>query len=112
MVDGTVGVKQAAGADRQIDNDTDGSIYRQKVWDAGPLGAWDYHAGINGTVDVIGRLVSLTAVAAGAASLTINGGDSIPIPAGGAFTLDVRGALDDPVLVFAGTSSFFVEVIS
>lgn len=110
MADGTVGVKQAAGADRQIDNDTDGSKYRQKVWDAGPVGTWGYLAGVSGTETVTGRVVSIAARGTGA-TLTINGGDTVAIPDGG-FEFSPSGALVDPVLVFTDTDSYFVEVVT
>lgn len=112
MADGTVGVKQDPSADRQIDNDTDGSVYRQKIWDAGPVGTWTYSAGVDGTVNVVGRVLLVVCHATGSATLTIDGGDSIIIPALTQFALDVRGNLTDPELVFTGTDSYFIEYVA
>lgn len=111
IADGTVGVRQATAPDRPIDNDTDGSKYRQKVWDAGPIGTWGYNAGTSGTVTLTGgkRLLSAAVHASSVASMTINGGDSIPIPANVAFDVTPKMSLTDPTLVFTGSDSFFVE---
>lgn len=78
-------------------------------------GIWSYRAGTSGTVVVAagGRVLQLSAIATGAGSITINGGDSIPIPAGAAVTLVPEGNIGgSPTIVFTGTAAFFVEVVT
>ena len=79
------------------------------------LGAWGYNAGTAGTLTVAAnkRILSLTVVApqTTAASMTINAGSTITVPAGTALTLSPRANLVAPTLVFTGTSSYFVEFV-
>lgn len=78
-------------------------------------GVWAYDAGVSGTV-VVGvgkRVLQITASATlTAGSLTINGGAAITIPAGRALTIEPRGALVAPTIVFTGTDAYFVEEVS
>lgn len=78
-------------------------------------GTWAYLAGVSGTsaVPVGGRVLSVGALGgAGAGSVTINGGASIPIPAGTPWSLEPKGNLVSPTFVFTGTQSFTVEYVS
>jgi hypothetical protein len=77
-------------------------------------GTWDYYAGTSGTVNVAAgeRVLSIAAHATTAATLTIDGGDSIPIPAATQINLVPMGNLVAPTLVFTGTDSYMVEVVS
>ncbi len=75
-------------------------------------GSWDYSAGASGTVNIpAGRRVLGIAATGGtaAASLTINGGASVPIPANMSVEFAPRGNLVAPTLVFTSTASFLVE---
>lgn len=81
-------------------------------------GTWAYHAGISGVVNVVGRVLQITAVALQAAgSITINGGDTIPLPYGAtdkvstSITICPEGTLDSPTITFTNTDSYFIEVL-
>ena len=80
-------------------------------------GTWDYKAGASGTVtitagQVLGVLVHATGVGA---SMTVNGGQSIPIPlVGFAFSPqgNLIGTVANPVvIVFTGTDMYMVEYV-
>jgi hypothetical protein len=88
------------------------------------VGTWAYYAGTAGPVTVgtklgVGeRVIGIAAaVSAAGATVTIDGGDTIPIPFPSSgepvvgIELAPRGNLVDPVIVFAGTDSFMVEVV-
>lgn len=75
-------------------------------------GTWSYQAGTDGTENITGRVISISAHASSAGTLTINGGDSIPIPANASFSLQPLGNLVDPALVFTGTDSYFIEALA
>lgn len=81
-------------------------------------GTWSYYAGTAGTVNVTGRVLQVTAIALeAAASFTINGGDTITIPYGTtdkvstALTVEPKGNLVDPTVIFTGTTAYFIEVV-
>lgn len=79
-------------------------------------GVWDYAAGTSGTVNVPanGRVIGIAAAATSAgATVTIDGGDAIPIPfaTGVVSFVDVapRANVIAPVVDFFATASFLVE---
>lgn len=78
-------------------------------------GTWGYNAGTAGTLTVAAnkRILAITATAGAllGASMTINGGQTITIPAGTALTITPRANLTAPTLVFTSTASYFVEFI-
>lgn len=83
-------------------------------------GTWGYHSGTNGTLNMSGskRVLQITAIALeAAATITINGGDVITLPYGStdkassSITIEPRGNLTDPALIFTGTDSYFVEYV-
>lgn len=77
-------------------------------------GAWNYAAGIQGTPTLPeGARIIQIALAAGLtpASMTINGGDSITVPANQALTIEPKGNLVAPTLIFTSTASYFVEFV-
>lgn len=78
-------------------------------------GTWGYNAGTSGTLAVAAnkRILAITATAPtlAAASMTINGGQTITIPAGTTITISPRANLTSPTLVFTSTTSYFVEFI-
>jgi hypothetical protein len=78
------------------------------------VGAWSYHSGVSGTLVVPAgqRVLGISAHATAAGSMVINGGSSIPIPAGASFNLEPNGNLVAPTVVFTGTDAYFVEVVS
>lgn len=79
-------------------------------------GVWGYLAGTSGSVSVPAnkRVLQIRAAAGGvsSASMTINGGATITLPAGGQpICIYPRGNLVAPALVFTSTVSYFVEYI-
>lgn len=80
-------------------------------------GDWAYRAGTSGTVDFASvptqkRILNITATAptTGNGSITINGGDAITVPAGLQFNVPIpEEKLVDPVIVFTGTDSYYVD---
>lgn len=78
-------------------------------------GTWGYDAGVSGSVTIgVGkRILQITAVAGGlGATMTINGGSTVTIPALTSITIEPRGNLTAPSLVFTGTAAYFVEHVS
>lgn len=76
-------------------------------------GTWDYVSGVSGTVVIAAsrRVLRIAAHATIAGSLTINGGNSVPIAAGSTLSIEPKGNLVAPTIVFTGTSSYFVESV-
>ena len=75
-------------------------------------GATAYSAGVSGTVVIpAGGRVTMWSVGAGgvAATVTVNNGDLITIPAGESFTAEPKGELVAPTFIFTGTSAYYVE---
>lgn len=112
--------------------DTDGNLVQLVDGSNGPLatqagqaallaamnvdtGTWSYVAGVSGTV-VAGagkRVVGISATASGAgAYITINGGDQILVMASTALNMAPRGQLVAPTIVFSGTSTYLVEMVT
>lgn len=75
-------------------------------------GTWSYYSGINGSVGVTGRVVGISAYSALGGTLTINGGATVTLPIGVAISIEPKGNLVNPTIVFTGTSTYFVEVVS
>lgn len=77
-------------------------------------GNWSYIAGTSGVRSLASnqRVTSISCIgSSGSGSLTINGGESIAIPAFNSFSLDIKGRLFGPTLNFVNTASYAVEVI-
>ena len=74
-------------------------------------GTFAYAAGASGTVSVPGTVHSWAARTPSdvAGFVTIDGGTSIPIPAGGSVGGDPQGTLQSAVFVFSGTDAYLVE---
>lgn len=75
-------------------------------------GVWGYIAGTSGSETVTGRVLSISAHSTAGGSMTIDGGDSIVIPANSSIGIAPQGNLIDPVLVFTTTDSYFVEFLT
>lgn len=77
-------------------------------------GTWAYYAGVSGSVGVTAgqRVLSISCHCTTAGTVTINGGSSIPVPANVGFSVDMRGVLVAPTIVFTGTDSYFIEVVA
>jgi hypothetical protein len=78
------------------------------------FGTWGYYAGTNGSVTVTSgqRVLGIGTHATTAGSFTINGGSSIPVPAGVSVNIQPLANLVAPTIVFTGTDSYFIEVVS
>lgn len=78
------------------------------------FGTWAYYSGINGTVVVTGgqRVVGISAYSATGGSFTINGGSTITLPAGTAISIEPNANLIAPTIIFTGTNTYFIEVVS
>lgn len=77
-------------------------------------GTWTYYAGVNGTVTVTAgqRVIGISAYAALGGTITINGGATITLPIGVAISISPNGNVVAPTIIFTGTSTYFVEVVS
>lgn len=84
------------------------------VSDVSQTGTWSYYSGVSGTVTVLStqRVIGIGAHSAVGGSITINGGTSVPIPAGVGIGIEPHGNLVSPTIVFVETDSYFVEVLS
>lgn len=78
------------------------------------FGTWAYYSGTSGTI-VVGvgqRVLSISCHSTLGGSLTINGGATIPVPANVGFAINPLGNLVAPIIVYSGTDSYFIEVVS
>lgn len=82
-------------------------------------GVWDYVAGVSGTeiIPAGGRILGIAvSVTASGATVTINGGDAIPIPwiTGTVQGVEIapRANLVAPTIDFFGTAAYLVEFIT
>lgn len=82
----------------------------------GDVGAWSYRAGSSGSVNVPAgaRVIGVAAIATSAgASMSIGGGDAVPIPQNFGPDLTPKGNLVGPVTItFTGTASYIVEWVT
>jgi hypothetical protein len=78
-------------------------------------GSWGYNSGTSGTLNVAAnkRILQITAAAQSltGASMTVNGGQTITIPAGSSVTITPKANLVAPTIVFTSTASYFVEFV-
>ena len=77
-------------------------------------GTWAYYAGTSGTV-VVGagrRVLGIAAHSTTGGSFTINGGNTITLPANVSVNIEPLGNLIAPTIVFTSTDTYFVEVVS
>lgn len=117
----TQGTLTALGADGPIAPPTGTGVrgWLRSIYDAFTgrvpdlTGTWGYNAGASGTVVLTGskRVIGIAAHATTAGSFTINGGDSIPVPANSSIEIQPIANLVDPTIVFTGTDSYFIERI-
>lgn len=78
-------------------------------------GTWGYDSGTAGSISISSglRVLQITAVAgASGATMTINGGSTVTIPALTSITIEPKGNLTAPSLVFTSTTGYFVEYVS
>ncbi len=85
------------------------------IRDARQHGAWDYRAGIAGTVVVPAgaRVIGIAASAgAGAGSVVINGGNAFPVAINSAVSITPLGNVTGATIIFDSTDSYFVEFVT
>ena len=78
-------------------------------------GNWNYSAGINGTVIISGskKIRGIIVHSTDGGDFTINGGDTITVPANVGVEINPQGLLVDPTIVFsAGIDSYFIEYVT
>lgn len=77
------------------------------------IGTWGYHAGTSGTLTVPAgaRVLGIAAHSTGGGTMTINGGDSVPVPANVGVEVAPRGNLIGPTIQFISTDTYFVEYL-
>lgn len=82
--------------------------------DTNVTGTWGYAAGTAGTVTLPAgsKVLQISATSLLGGSFTVNGGAAITIPANQQFTLEPRGNLVAPTLVFTSTTAYVVEYVS
>lgn len=123
MTDSTIAVDGGEGKLLRTDVETIGGkqVHTEYVRDQKASGTWGYNAGVSGTLTLTGskRVLQITAVAQeAAATITINGGDTITLPYGStdkassAIEIVPRGNLTDPVIIFTSTKAYFVEYVT
>jgi hypothetical protein len=80
------------------------------IYQGQQIGPFSYAAGVSGSRTVSGRIQTILAHSTAGGSMTINGGDSIPIPANVGFAISPCGNVADAALVFTGTDMYYVEL--
>ena len=78
-------------------------------------GTWGYYAGVSGTAQLAAgeRVLGIAAHSSGSgATVSISGGANIPVPTGVGLCLNPEGTLQGARIIFTGTDSYFVEVVS
>jgi hypothetical protein len=82
--------------------------------DTNVTGAWAYAAGTSGTVTLPAgsKVLQISATSLLGGSFTVNGGAAITIPANQQFTLEPRGNLVAPTIVFTTTTAYVVEYLT
>lgn len=78
-------------------------------------GVWSYLTGSSGTasVPVGARVIGIVAHGTTAASMSVNGGPSIPIPANVGIELEPKANLVGPFnVVFTGTDTYVIELLT
>ena len=78
------------------------------------FGTWAYYGGVSGTINVAAgqRVLSISCHSSAGGTLQINGGQIIPVPANVGFAINPLGNLVAPTVVYSGTDSYFIEVVS
>jgi hypothetical protein len=91
-----------------------GPVTVSSTFQSNQAGTWAYYAGVSGTVNVTAgqRVLGIAAHATTAGSMTINGGASVPIPAGTGIQFTPMGNLVAPAVVLTGTDSYVIEVVN
>lgn len=78
------------------------------------VGAWDYRSGQQGAVILPedGRLLAFSCMAGpSGATVQIDDGDEIPIPASMGFGISVEADVFNSTIVFTGTITYFVQFV-
>lgn len=76
-------------------------------------GTWAYYAGVDGTVNVTGRVYGITArTGAIDGTMSINGGTSVLLRRYDDLSWEPRGQLLDPTVTFTDTDQYIIEVMA
>jgi hypothetical protein len=81
-----------------------------RIFQGQQIGPFSYASGTSGSRSIVGRVQSVLVHSTVGGSMTINSGDSIPIPANVGFAFSPCGNLMDAVFVFTGTDMYFIEL--
>lgn len=78
------------------------------------FGTWGYASGVSGTPTIGAgkRVIGISAHSTVGGSFTINGGNTITVPANVSVNINPLGNLVNPTIVFTSTDTFFVEFVS
>lgn len=94
----------------------DGTAYLATRDEATSGSVWGYLTGTAGTTNVpaTSKVLTITALAGydGSPSIAVNGGAAIALPHGASLTIQPRGNLIAPSIVFTGTTTYFVEYVT
>jgi hypothetical protein len=77
-------------------------------------GVFGYESGVSGTETLTGskKVKSISAYSLAGGTITINGGDSITIPANGSVDVPCDYNLIDPTVIFTATNTYLITYIS
>jgi hypothetical protein len=77
-------------------------------------GVFGYESGVSGTETLTGskKVKSISAYSLAGGTITINGGDSIIIPANGSVDIPCDYNLVDPTVIFTATTTYLITYIS
>lgn len=104
---------------KRVESDTSGNLFVNVAAggsgsDPKTTGTWSYYAGVSGAVSVSAgqRVIGIAAHSTSGGTVSINGGPSIPLPATISVAIAPVGNLVAPSIVFTGTDTYMVEVVS
>lgn len=81
----------------------------RRAFNDGRTGVWSYVAGVSGSRTITGKIQSILAHSTAGGSFTVNGGDSIPVPANTGFAFAPEGNLVNATFVFTNTDMYLIE---
>lgn len=111
--------KRGTDETKRIETDASGNLFVNVAAggsgaDPKTTGTWAYYAGVSGSVSVSAgqRVIGIAAHSTAGGSMTVNGGASIPLPATISVAIQPVGNLVAPTIVFTGTDTYMIEVVS
>lgn len=82
----------------------------EKRYQGHQVGGFDYKGGASGPLTVSGKVLSILVHSTTGGSFSINGGDTVPVPANVGLAFSPCGNLEDASFVFTGTDMYLVEL--